>query len=194
MYARACGKTKIQARHMRLGRARSGSRHRGRRSYLESRSTAPLAVQYSDSNSKRALSKVEPSGDFIVRIEPIDFRLLSRMFGLLFSLVECRAPAPDLFGRQTFDVAVIELPVGASAPSKRRLHGRPWGRRCFENAQSKIQREALRREIIRSPCPVAKRKIGEQKARHADVLDDVFGASHDDGGDAVFLQHSRGQT
>src|SRR5450759_2889160 len=38
---------------------------------------------------------------------------------------------------------------------------------------------------------IAERKIGKQKTRHADLLDDILRATHDDGGNAVCLQHPR---
>ena len=40
---------------------------------------------------------------------------------------------------------------------------------------------------------VAERKIAEQEARHGGVLDDVLGAAHDHGGNAVRLQVARDQ-
>ena len=43
------------------------------------------------------------------------------------------------------------------------------------------------------PGAVAQGKVAEQQARHADVLDDVLGAAHDHGGDAVLLQMPGGQ-
>ena len=51
---------------------------------------------------------------------------------------------------------------------------------------------APRRAIPRATRRIAEREIREQKARHADILDDIFGAAHDNGGDIVLFQHSRG--
>jgi hypothetical protein len=40
---------------------------------------------------------------------------------------------------------------------------------------------------------VAERKIREQEARHRGVLDDILGAAHQEGGDAVGLEMPRDQ-
>src|ERR1700674_3719428 len=59
---------------------------------------------------------------------------LAHTLGLRLSIVELRAPARDLLGREMFDVAVIELPVGIGTPCERRLDGRPRGLCRLENA------------------------------------------------------------
>src|SRR5438105_15904293 len=69
---------------------------------------------------------------------------LTHTLGLRLSLVELGAPARDLLGSEPFNVAVIEPPVGAGAPSQRRLHGRSCGRRGFENSQCQLERADLR--------------------------------------------------
>src|SRR5438552_11707173 len=134
-----------------------------------------------------------PSCNFILRGGLGNSGLLARTPGLRLSFVEFSASAPDLLGRETFDVAVIELPVGARSPGERQLHGSPRRRCGLENAQSKIECEGLRYGIVWPPRGVAEREIGEQKPRHTDILDDILRATHDNGGDAVLLQHSRGQ-
>ena len=42
--------------------------------------------------------------------------------------------------------------------------------------------------VVRPPGRVAEREVAEQKARHADIFDDVLGAAHDHGRDAVLLR------
>ena len=43
------------------------------------------------------------------------------------------------------------------------------------------------------PAELPEREIGEQKARHRGVFDDILGAAHDDGGNAIGLQMPRDQ-
>src|SRR5215475_12233787 len=107
-------------------------------------------------------------------------RLLAHRAGDALLPVEFRASLPDLVLRQALDVAVIELPVRAGAPNERRLKGGPRGRRRLEQTQSEIEGQGLRGTIARAACGIAERKVREQKAGNADILDDVLGATHDD--------------
>ena len=60
------------------------------------------------------------------------------------------------------------------------------------NASSKC--EGLRCRIVRPAGRIAEREIAEQEPRHADIFDDVLGASHDDRRDAVRFEVTGGQT
>src|SRR5262249_57552211 len=73
------------------------------------------------------------------------------------------------------------------------LDGGPRGGRRFEEAQSEIEGQGLRRTVAREACGIAERKVREQKAGNADILDDVLGATYDDGGDAARFEHARRQ-
>src|SRR5262249_56463465 len=95
--------------------------------------------------------------------------------------------------RQAFDVAVVELPGRRAAPNEGGLDGGPRGGRRFEEAQSEIEGQGLRRTVAREACGIAERKVREQKAGNADILDDVLGATHRDGGDAARFEPARRQ-
>ena len=76
---------------------------------------------------------------------------------------------------------------------QRRLHGGARGRRRLQHAQRQLEREGLRLRVLRPARRIAEREVGEQQARHADVFDDVLGAAHHHGGDAVRLQCAGGE-
>ena len=80
-----------------------------------------------------------------------------------------------------------------SRSRQRRLHGRARGRRRLQHAQRELERGGLRGRVVRPAGGIAEREVGEQQPRHADVLDDVLGAAHHDGGDAGCLQRARGE-
>src|SRR5215813_785162 len=120
-------------------------------------------------------------------------RLLAHGSGDTLLPVEFRTSLPDLVLRQALDVAVIELPVRPGAPNERGLDGGPRGGRRLEQAQSEIEGQGLRRTVARTARGIAERKVREQKAGNADMLDDVLGTTHDDGGDAVRFEHARRQ-
>ena len=82
---------------------------------------------------------------------------------------------------------------GLLLQAKRRLHGGARGGRGLQHLQGKLQREGLRLRVLGPPCGIAEREVGEQQPRHADVLDDVLGATHHHGGDAGRLQRTRGE-
>src|SRR6266545_8059049 len=133
------------------------------------------------------------SCNLVLRIGVAKADLLAHTLGLCLSFVELGAPAHDLLGREAFDVAVIELPVGAHTPRERGLHGCPRTGRGFENTQRQIEGEDLRLPVLRPTGAVTKREIGEQKARDAHIFDDVLSAAHDYRGNTALLQRSRGE-
>src|SRR5215216_3586149 len=57
-----------------------------------------------------------------------------------------------------------------------------------------MESKGLRCRISWPARRVPERKIREQEPWHADVLDDVLSAAHDNGRDAVLLQHACRQT
>ena len=121
-------------------------------------------------------------------------RLLADRLRDLFLPVELGAAARDLLGRQPGDIREIELPGRVGAPAQWRLHGRARRRGRFQHPQRKLQRERLRFRVMRPARRIAEREIAEQKARHADIFDNVLGASHDHGRDAVLFEVTGGQT
>jgi hypothetical protein len=107
--------------------------------------------------------------------------------------VEFAPPPRQLLGAQERNIVIVALPGGVRAPVQRRLHGRLGGGRRFQHAQCELQRDGLGVLIMGLACRVAERKIAEQKPRHRGVLDDVFGAAHHHGGNAVGLEVSSDQ-
>ena len=107
--------------------------------------------------------------------------------------VEFAPPPRQLLGAQERNIVIVALPGGDRAPVQRRLHGRLGGGRRFQHAQCELQRDGLGVLIMGLACRVAERKIAEQKPRHRGVLDDVFGAAHHHGGNAVGLEVSSDQ-
>src|ERR1700687_1779779 len=127
-----------------------------------------LEPTFTSPESRRNVSLLLPnqqsSCNLILRIGAATDGLLTHTLGLHLCLVELGAPERDILWRETLDVAVIEPPVGAGAPSQRRLHGRPCGRRGFENPQRQVEREDLRLAVPRPTAAVTKREVGGQKA------------------------------
>src|SRR5438270_11749286 len=121
-------------------------------------------------------------------------RLLADGLGDSLLPVELFSAPPDLLRRQALEIRIVELPRRVRAPAQRRLDGgaRRGGR--FEHPQRELQGEGLRGRVLGPARRIAQRKVAEQKARHAAIFDDVLGAAHDDGGDAVLFQMPCGQT
>ena len=65
--------------------------------------------------------------------------------------------------------------------------------RGFQHTQRQFQRLVLRGHVVRLAGAVAEREIGEQEARHGGVFDDVLGAAHHHGRNAVRLEMARDQ-
>src|SRR5579864_5174737 len=114
--------------------------------------------------------------------------LLAHVLGLSLSSVEFSPPAPDFLEREAFDIAVIALPSRAGAPSQRRLYGGPWGWCSLDHLEGEVKGEGLRRGVVGAARSVPEREIREHKTRHAHILDNIFGATHHNGGDTVFFQ------
>src|SRR5215203_3156883 len=70
------------------------------------------------------------SRQFSFQHRPCEFDFRAPLPALSLSFVELSTPAPDLLGRKAFDVAVVELPVGAGTPPQRGMRRGPrgWGR------------------------------------------------------------------
>jgi hypothetical protein len=107
--------------------------------------------------------------------------------------VELGAATSDVFRSQALHVAIVELPAGIRAPAQRRLYGRPRCRRVRQHLERQLERERLRFGILRPTRGIAEGKVGEKQPWHADILDDVLGAAHDDGGDAALLERAGGK-
>ena len=78
-------------------------------------------------------------------------------------LIEFGAPPFDFIRRQSFDVAVVELPVRTVAPAQRRLHGRPRRWRGLEHLQRQIEREGLRGRSFGRPAALPSGKSENSK-------------------------------
>ncbi|MGB0752226.1 MAG: hypothetical protein ACPGQI_09720 [Gammaproteobacteria bacterium] len=64
----------------------------------------------------------------------------------------------------------------------------------FTPTMSKFDGERLRRFIVGSSSRVAQWKIAEQKARYTSSFNNVFSASHNNSGNAIFFQVTCDQT
>ena len=108
--------------------------------------------------------------------------------------VEGLSPTRQVFCREVVDIAEISFPGRRIAPSQGGLYGRARAGSTFQEAQGQFERVALRCDVKGLPSRVAKRKIAEQKTRHATVFHDVFGTPHDHRRDAMCFQVSSDQT
>src|SRR5260370_35339923 len=99
--------------------------------------------------SRRAVA--QPAPDFLLRIE-------------------LAAPPRQFFGADHRDIVVVALPGCVRTPAQRRLYRGLWTRRGLQHAQRKLERERLRRRIVRLAGGIAERKIREQKPRHGGAL------------------------
>src|SRR5687767_6086802 len=125
----------------------------------------PAGLAWSDGRSKPSASGLARRGGpgHPCRVlQPPPLRLQS---------VELGALGADLLRGHALDVAIVELPVGMVAPAQRRLNRRARHRRGFEQAQRQLQRERLRGGVVRLARRVTEREVGEEKARHARMLD-----------------------
>ena len=64
----------------------------------------------------------------------------------------------------------------------------------LQKPQRQFERQRLRGHIMRLAGGVAEREIRKQEARHGGMFDDVLGAPHHDGGDAIGLEMTRHQS
>src|SRR5581483_2117948 len=94
----------------------------------------------------------------------------------LLLAVELGAAARQLLRTHLRDVVVVELPGGVCAPAQRRLHGGARADSACEQAERQLKRQRLRVDVMRLAGGIAEREVGEQKARHRGMLDDVLGA------------------
>ncbi len=66
-------------------------------------------------------------------------------------------------------------------------------RRGLQQPQRQFERQRLRGDVVRLAGGIAEREIREQEARHGGVLDDVLGAAHHHGRNAVGFEMPRHQ-
>ena len=108
-------------------------------------------------------------------------------------LVEFAAAPRQFFRAHLGNVVVVELPGGILAPAQRRLHRGARAGSGLQQPQRQFERQRLRLHVMRLAGGVAEREIRKQEARRGRVFDDILGATHDDGGDAIGLEVTRYQ-
>src|SRR5207237_4180526 len=81
--------------------------------------------------------------------------------------IELGAAACELFRREAFDVAIVELPAGVIAPAQRRLHGGARRGGGFQQVERELQRDCWRVGVVRPAGGVAAREVPEQEPRYA---------------------------
>ena len=101
---------------------------------------------------------------------------------------------PKLLPVSRLDATVAAAPTGVALPRKGCPHRAPWSRGVRERSQRHRHDACLHVATPGVAAWIAERKVGEEKARHAAVFDDVQGRPNDHGRNAIGFEVAGGQT